>query len=88
MLEGEFFALETFATTGCGEVASDGMVSHWMLSATGNTTNPTTIHDRGASALLSHIQNTSSSLAFSQRWFTRDKLVWIKDSENLEGKVW
>lgn len=84
MLEGEIFAVETFSTTGRGQVTADGIKSHWMLSDLGNTTNPSSVHDKAASSLLSYIQNTSSSLAFTQRWFTRDGLNWDKGFRELK----
>ncbi|EIJ87691.1 methionyl aminopeptidase [Nematocida parisii] len=63
MLPGEFFAIETFATTGNGYVNEKGDCSHYMIS------NPN-VHSKleGGKTLMKYIQNTFSTLPFCKRY--------------------
>lgn len=70
MLEGEMYAIETFASTGNGYVNDSGECSHWMLSETGAHVMPSSIRQASAKKLLSQIQSQCGTLAFSQRWFS------------------
>eukprot|EP01098_Paradermamoeba_levis_P009701 TRINITY_DN4054_c0_g1_i3.p3 TRINITY_DN4054_c0_g1~~TRINITY_DN4054_c0_g1_i3.p3 ORF type:complete len:125 (+),score=35.84 TRINITY_DN4054_c0_g1_i3:1185-1559(+) len=68
MEEGEFYAIETFGTTGKGVVREDLECSHYMKN-----------FDAGhiplrlprAKALLSHINKEFDTLAFCRRWLDR-----------------
>lgn len=63
MEAGEFFAVETFATTGSGYVREKGDCSHYMMS------NPHA-HSKldGGKSLMAYIQKTFSTLPFCKRY--------------------
>jgi methionyl aminopeptidase len=65
MEEGEFFAIETFGSTGKGYVNEDGDCSHYMKRA-----DAPHVPLRAAStkALLNHITRTFNTLPFCRRW--------------------
>ena len=69
MEEGEFYAIETFGTTGRGWVTEDMECSHYM-----KVFNAPHVPLRLPSAkkLLSHINKTFGTLAFCRRWLERD----------------
>ncbi|KAL0215217.1 hypothetical protein P9112_007401 [Eukaryota sp. TZLM1-RC] len=64
MKEGEFYALETFASTGKGRVVDDGECSHYML----NPDAPFQELNANARALLRCIKTNFGTLAWSKRW--------------------
>lgn len=69
MEEGEFYALETFGTTGRGWVVEDMECSHYMRNF-----HATHVPLKLAKAkkLLTHINKTFGTLAFCRRWLERD----------------
>lgn len=68
MEEGEVFAIETFGTTGRGEVHEDMECSHYMK----NFDAPfVPLRLPSARNLLRHIDNTFGTLAFCRRWLER-----------------
>jgi len=69
MEEGEFYAIETFGSTGRGYVIEDMECSHYMKDF-----NAPHVPLRLASAkkLLNHINKTFGTLAFCRRWLERD----------------
>lgn len=69
MEENEFYAIETFGTTGRGYVVEDLECSHYMKEF-----NAPHIPLRmpKAKALLNHINKTFGTLAFCRRWLERD----------------
>jgi len=69
MEEGEFYAIETFGSTGRGYVLEDGECSHYMRDFS-NRTVP--LKSPGAKKLLGHINKTFGTLAFCRRWLERD----------------
>ncbi len=69
MEEGEFYAIETFGTTGRGWVLEDGECSHYMK----NFHAPhVPLRLPSAKKLLTHINKTFGTLAFCRRWLERD----------------
>ncbi|KAL0220716.1 hypothetical protein RCL1_000570 [Eukaryota sp. TZLM3-RCL] len=76
MREGEFYALETFASTGKGRVVDDGECSHYML----NPNAPFTDLNPSARSLLSCIKKNFGTLAWSRKWVDR--------LDPLKGKTW
>jgi len=69
MEEGEFYAIETFGTTGRGWVLEDGECSHYMK----NFHAPhVPLRLPSAKKLLGHINKTFGTLAFCRRWLERD----------------
>lgn len=68
MEEGEFYAIETFGTTGRGYVVEDLECSHYM-----KTKNAPRVALRMATSqkLLGHISKTFGTLAFCRRWLER-----------------
>eukprot|EP00981_Chlorochromonas_danica_P009053 scaffold2457_cov183-Ochromonas_danica.AAC.2 len=68
MEEGEFYAIETFGSTGRGYVIEDMECSHYMKDF-----NAPHVPLRLASAkkLLNHINKTFGTLAFCRRWLER-----------------
>jgi methionyl aminopeptidase len=70
MQELEFFAIETFGSTGLGEVIEDGDCSHYMREFNMSRRPPIRL-DRSKS-LISHIDKTFGTLAFCRRWLERD----------------
>jgi methionyl aminopeptidase len=69
MEELEFFAIETFGSTGRAVVEEDGDCSHYMKDF--NARRVPLRLDRSKS-LLNHIDKTFSTLAFCRRWLERD----------------
>eukprot|EP01112_Ceratiomyxa_fruticulosa_P019069 TRINITY_DN6183_c0_g1_i2.p1 TRINITY_DN6183_c0_g1~~TRINITY_DN6183_c0_g1_i2.p1 ORF type:complete len:485 (-),score=120.33 TRINITY_DN6183_c0_g1_i2:233-1687(-) len=68
MEEGEFFAIETFGSTGRGFVQEDLECSHYMK----NFEAPhVPLRLARAKSLLSHINKTYGTLAFCRRWLDR-----------------
>jgi methionyl aminopeptidase len=65
MEEGEFFACETFGSTGRGVVLEDGECSHYMKQW---DSDPKPLRLPRAKALLSHIDQNFGTLAFCRRW--------------------
>lgn len=65
MEEGEFYAIETFASTGKGRVFDNGECSHFMLSEYANGEK---IKGDKARALYHHINNNYKTLAWCRRW--------------------
>lgn len=69
MEEGEFYAIETFGSTGRGYVLEDMECSHYMK----NFHAPHVPLKLPASKkLLGHINKTFNTLAFCRRWLERD----------------
>ncbi|KAH9387377.1 methionyl aminopeptidase, partial [Nematocida major] len=60
---GEFFAIETFATTGSGYVTEKGDCSHYMID---NPRAPSKLE--GGTALMKYIKETFSTLPFCKRY--------------------
>jgi len=68
MEEGEFYAIETFGTTGRGWVVEDGDCSHYMKDFYAPHV---PLRLPKAKKLLSHINKTFGTLAFCKRWLER-----------------
>jgi len=68
MEEGEFFAIETFGSTGKGFVFEDMECSHYMKTFNAPHTN---LRLPSARALLSTITKTFDTLPFCRRWLDR-----------------
>eukprot|EP00752_Nemacystus_decipiens_P001291 g1284.t1 len=68
MEEGEFFAIETFGTTGRGHVVEDMECSHYMKDINAPRV---PLRLPKARQLLSHINKTFGTLAFCRRWLER-----------------
>jgi len=68
MEEGEFYAIETFGSTGKGFVREDLDTSHYMRN--GDAAHYP-LRTQRAKALLSHITKTYDTLAFCKRWLDR-----------------
>jgi methionyl aminopeptidase len=66
MCEGEFYAIETFGSTGRGHIAEDGEVSHYMRNF--NAPPPGSRMAPRARALFDTIDKNFSTLAFCRRW--------------------
>ena len=69
MEEGEFYAIETFGTTGKGWVNEEGECSHYMKDFYAGH-KPLTLQK--SKKLLAHITKTFGTLAFCRRWLERD----------------
>ncbi len=69
MEEGEFYAIETFGTTGRGWVVEEGECSHYMKRFDAPHV---ALRMPSAKKLLSHINKTFGTLAFCRRWLERD----------------
>lgn len=69
MEEGEFYAIETFGTTGRGWVVEDLDCSHYMKAFQAPHV---PLRLPKAKKLLSHINKTFGTLAFCKRWLERD----------------
>lgn len=65
MEEGEVFAIETFGSTGKGHVVDDLDCSHYMLDY---NYKDTPLRNNRAKALLEHVKNNFSTLAWCRRW--------------------
>ncbi|KAJ1459240.1 peptidase M24, structural domain-containing protein [Pelagophyceae sp. CCMP2097] len=69
MEEGEFYAIETFGSTGRGHVVEDMECSHYMK----NFEAPhVPLRMPRSKQLLSHINKTFGTLAFCKRWLERE----------------
>eukprot|EP01128_Nolandella_sp_AFSM9_P000494 TRINITY_DN10653_c0_g1_i1.p1 TRINITY_DN10653_c0_g1~~TRINITY_DN10653_c0_g1_i1.p1 ORF type:complete len:442 (-),score=127.52 TRINITY_DN10653_c0_g1_i1:69-1394(-) len=68
MEEGEFYAIETFGSTGKGYVTEDFECSHYMKNADAGFVQ---LRTAGAKQLLNHINKNFSTLAFCRRWLDR-----------------
>jgi methionyl aminopeptidase len=66
MVEGGFYAIETFASTGKGYVVEDGECSHFMKVFDANTNVPLRL--KGAKELMRAIDKQFSTLPFCRRW--------------------
>jgi methionyl aminopeptidase len=69
MEEGEFYAIETFGSTGRGWVVEDLECSHYMKDFHAPHV---PLRLPRAKKLLSHINKTFGTLAFCRRWLERD----------------
>jgi methionyl aminopeptidase len=69
MEEGEFYAIETFGSTGRGYVVEDGECSHYMKDFNAPHV---PLRLPKSKQLLSHINKTFGTLAFCRRWLERD----------------
>ncbi len=69
MEEGEFYAIETFGSTGRGWVVEEGECSHYMKRFDAPHV---ALRMPAAKKLLSHINKTFGTLAFCRRWLERD----------------
>eukprot|EP00924_Labyrinthula_sp_SR-Ha-C_P009794 snap_masked-scaffold_117-processed-gene-0.0-mRNA-1 protein AED:0.03 eAED:0.03 QI:0/-1/0/1/-1/1/1/0/492 len=69
MEEGEFYAIETFGTTGRGYVVDDMDCSHYMKKFDAPHV---PLRTQGAKKLLNHINKTFGTLAFCNRWLVRE----------------
>jgi len=68
MEEGECFAIETFGSTGNGNVRSDGTVSHFMVKPEAATVKPSSMKSPKTQQLLKMIQKEFGTLAFARKW--------------------
>ncbi|KAL7425130.1 Methionine aminopeptidase 2 [Cryptotrichosporon argae] len=66
MEEGEYFAIETFGSTGRGRVIEQGACSHYALSP--NMPENYTLHHQSAKSLLKGIQKNFGTLPFCRRY--------------------
>ena len=69
MEEGEFYAIETFGSTGRGWVVEEGECSHYMKDFHAPHV---PLRLPRAKKLLSHISKTYGTLAFCRRWLERE----------------
>jgi len=69
MEEGEFYAIETFGSTGKGHVVEDMECSHYMKSKDAGFVQ---LRTAAAKQLLTHITKTYDTLAFCRRWLDND----------------
>ena len=69
MEEGEFYAIETFGSTGRGFVLEEGECSHYMRDFSDLHV---PLKTPGSRKLLAHINKTFGTLAFCRRWLERD----------------
>ena len=65
MEEGEYYAIETFGSTGKGYVNEDGDCSHYMKRADAGHV---PLRTAAAKSLLNHINRTFNTLPFCRRW--------------------
>lgn len=65
MEEGEYFAIETFGSTGKGYVNEDGDCSHYMKRADAGHV---ALRTAASKSLLAHINRTFNTLPFCRRW--------------------
>ncbi|KAG2378322.1 hypothetical protein C9374_008465 [Naegleria lovaniensis] len=70
MEENEFFAIETFGSTGKGYVEHEGVCSHYMRDFF-KKINPTDLKTQKARELLKVIEDNFSTLAFCRRYLDR-----------------
>jgi methionyl aminopeptidase len=69
MEEGEFYAIETFGSTGRGLVIEDMDCSHYMKVFENQYENKP-LRTAGAKSLLAHIDKNFGTLAFCRRWYS------------------
>jgi methionyl aminopeptidase len=69
MEEGEYYAIETFGSTGRGRVIEDGACSHYALSQ--EMPERYNLHHQSARALLKSIQRNFGTLPFCRRYLDR-----------------
>lgn len=69
MEEGEFYAIETFASTGRGHVVEDLECSHYMKRFDAPHV---PLRMQSSKKLLAHINKTFGTLAFCRRWLDRE----------------
>jgi len=69
MEEGEFYAIETFGSTGKGQVVDDEECSHYMKNPDSNFK---PIRSERARKLFSYISKKYDTLCFCRRWLDRD----------------
>ena len=69
MIEGEHYAIETFATTGTGKVWEDLQCSHFMRDMN-KISAPLRHH--GAKKLLKYIERNFGTLCFCRSWLDED----------------
>lgn len=69
MEEGEFYAIETFGSTGKGWVNEDLECSHYMKNKDAGYV---PLRTAGAKTLLAHINKHYDTLAFCRRWLDRE----------------
>jgi methionyl aminopeptidase len=69
MEEGEFFAIETFGSTGRAVVVEDGDCSHFMRAFDARHV---PLRLPRAKQLLAHVDRTFGTLAFCRRWLERE----------------
>jgi methionyl aminopeptidase len=69
MEEGEFYAIETFGSTGRGYVLEDMECSHYMKDFDAPRA---PLRLQSSRKLLNHINKTFNTLAFCRRWLERD----------------
>ena len=68
MEENEFYAIETFGSTGRGLVLEDMETSHYMKIYDETAGSATRLRTKAAKDLLKHIDSHFSTLAFCRRW--------------------
>ena len=68
MEENEFYAIETFGSTGRGVVLEDMECSHYMKVYDESAGNPSRLRTKAAKDLLKHIDTHHGTLAFCRRW--------------------
>jgi methionine aminopeptidase type II len=69
MEENEFYAIETFGSTGKGQVVDDMEVSHYMKNKDAGFVN---LRTTAAKQLLTYINKKYDTLAFCRRWLDED----------------
>lgn len=69
MEEGEYYAIETFGSTGVGRVFEQGACSHYALSQ--QIPEKYNLHHQTARSLLKSIQNNFGTLPFCRRYLDR-----------------
>lgn len=90
MEEGEIFAIETFGSTGRGEVTDlEGQTSHYMVAEDGYAN----LRLESARKLLNHLKKTFKTLAFCPRFIDRpdggSKFLWGENGrqKNYRGAL-
>jgi len=69
MEEGEFYAIETFGSTGRGRVVEEGECSHYMVLKDAPFTS---LRNQRTRQLFSYLNQKYSTLAFCRRWLDED----------------
>lgn len=72
MEEGEFFAIETFGSTGRGYVLEDGECSHYMKNWHATPDMKSKVKSPASKKFLGHLNKTFGTLPFCRRWLERD----------------